>query len=149
MKKNKGFTLIELMIVVAIIAIIAAIAIPSLLQMKMKANEGSAISSLRTICTAEMAWQNSEGAGDFGSLNDLSTAVPPYIDEELGAGTKSGYTFTVATVPEAAGTAATFTGTAVPVTDNASGKRKFFVDQTGVIRQTTDGSDADETSDPI
>ena len=91
MKRNHGFTLIELMIVVAIIAIIAAIAIPSLLNARKAGNEASAISSLRTLTTV-----NEQYRTRFQSYADaLATLqLENYIDNVLGSGTKSGYAFT-------------------------------------------------------
>src|SRR5690242_7276499 len=103
MKKQKGFSLIEVLIVVAIILIIAAIAIPNLLRSRMSANEASAVNSLRTINTAEVTYSSTYGIG-YGPLISLSTpaagcplataAAACLIDSGLGGGTKSGYKFT-------------------------------------------------------
>jgi len=149
MKRNSGFTLIELMIVVAIIAIIAAIAIPSLLQMKKSGNEASAISSMRTICTAEIAFQNR--TGEYGTLEELGDEDNPFIDAVLASGNKSGYNFTVEVTPSTDTTEGSFTCVAVPESSGrfGTGVRQFYVDQTGVIRYTADGSEPDANSDEL
>ena len=152
--RQKGFSLIELLIVVAIILIIAAIAIPNLLRSKMAANEASAVGSLRSINTACVTYSTTYGTGYPALLANLGPATPAtaaaadLIDSVLAAGTKSGYVFTFTAGAAVGGTINTYEVTAIPSNVGTTGQRRFFTNQSGVIRADANGT-ADVNSTPI
>lgn len=154
---QRGFSLIELLIVVAIILIIAAIAIPSLMKAKMAANEASAVESVRTITTAENNYAATCPATGFSaSLTELNTGAicaggQNILDDVLGGSDpsfKSGYEFTY-TATAVGGVNTAFTITGLPTTVGITGQRGFFSDQTDVIRYTANGSTPTNASSPL
>lgn len=142
--RRKGFSLIELLIVVAIVLILASIAIPNLLRARRTANEASSVASLRAIASGQLAYRQTQG--NYISLSALGTEK--IIDDVLASGTKSGYTFDSAAGSDSA---TEFTAVAAPAVSSgfaASGIRFFFVSQDQVVRFSA-SSPASSSSSPL
>jgi type IV pilus assembly protein PilA len=143
-EKRAGFSLIELLIVVAIILIIAAIAIPNLLRARIASNESSAASSVRSIATAEIAYNAAYPTlGYAAALTNLggpasgcspSSATACILDNVLSNGTKSGYAFVAAGFPQGGGVNVTFVAGSAPTSFNQTGVRNFCIITDAVLR---------------
>jgi prepilin-type N-terminal cleavage/methylation domain-containing protein len=147
MRSHKGFSLIELLLVVAVILIIAAIAIPNFLRSRMRANEASAVASLRVIDTAAVTYSITYPDLGFppqlttlGGANPCSSSSTQscLIDDLLAQGTKAGYSFVW--TGDGATPSVSFTVTGTPQAVGASGQRMFCTDQSGVIHYDPTGS---------
>ena len=156
--RQAGFSLIELLVVVAIILIIAAIAIPSFMRAKITANESSAVSSIHAVDTAEITYSSMYNTiGYSAALSDLGTGgISPcpgtptascFIDTSLATGTKSGYSFTY--VQDTSSTPSIgFTINGDPVMMDITGQKGFYSDQSNIIRYNIGGA-ANSGSSPI
>jgi prepilin-type N-terminal cleavage/methylation domain-containing protein len=157
-RRGRGFSLIELLIVVAVILVISAIAIPNFMRSKRAANESSAVASLRTLATMQVSYESTYQVGYAPSLAALGPpagGAPPtaanagLIDVILAGGVKSGYVFTYTAVDtDGDGKMDAFTITAAPFVVGQTGDRYYFMDQTNVIRYNT-GAPATAASTPI
>ncbi|MCP4650037.1 MAG: prepilin-type N-terminal cleavage/methylation domain-containing protein [PVC group bacterium] len=131
---RKGFTLVEIMIVVAIIALLAAIAIPNLLRARVNANEAAAQSTLKTISTAAESFRAAQTTPAYpANAAAMTGATPAYVDATVFAASpgRQGYVYTFTRL-----TANTYICGAEPDVNQTTGTRTFGVDQTGVIRAT-------------
>lgn len=158
MRKQAGFSLVELLIVVAIILVIAAIAIPSMVRSRISANEASAVASVRTLTTAETTYAQTypdigytctlTDLGPAASGQPLSSAGAGIIDSVLSSGSKTGYSFALGNCTGSPNKV-TYSTTAVPKQPGATGIRAFCSDASGVLWYAADGLAATCTSSGV
>ena len=140
---DRGFSLVELLIVVLIIGIIAQMAIPHLMQSRLAANESSAITTVRGVLNAETLYVTTTGGGRYGTMATLVSGM--LVDTVVGSSTKDGYTFSISLGPAST----SFAIDARPTGYLTSGIRSFYADETAVIRYTTANSAATAGSTPL
>lgn len=125
---KKSFTLVEIMIVIAVVALLAALAIPNLLRAKINANEGSAQTILKHISNAIESYATANVGKYPTAITDLTTATPPYLNEDLATLSRGGYTFSCETLTESA-----YSCTATPTTCGKTGTKTYTISTGGIL----------------
>lgn len=161
MNAKRGFTMVELMVVMEIILLMAALAIPQLQRAIMSAREGSAVGSLKAIASGQAGFKEAafrdddgNGEGDYGTLAQLANPdgagnSAPFIDTDLATGIKSRYIFTVTVTPGGPGGPPGYVCTAIPSVPGRTAYKMYYLDETGTIRFTADGTAPGPDSQPL
>lgn len=142
MKKTSAFTLMEIMIAVAILSVLVMLAIPNFLRTRMVSNETAALASLKTIYNACQLYYANNSDTYPSTLEDMSTSNPPYIDSVLAGGRKQGYLFVYSSAD-----ADHFTVNANPISPGRTGERYFYMNEAGTIHSSQSG--AATADDPV
>ena len=131
-----GFTLVELIIVIALIVVVASLAIPVSLRARVQSNEAAAIGNLRTVSSAAEGFRSGQNPSAYaGSFAEMASTSPPYLDSAWNNGQRQGYNYTYT----ASSDGETFSASAAPRAVNVSGVNSYCVDQTAVIRRYAQG----------
>ncbi len=140
-KNKRGFSLVEIIIVVAIIGILVSVALPALLRSRINANESASKSNLQAFATAIETYRTAQTTPAYATdINDLTSSSPPYLDTTWGTGTtatKSGYDFTYVRTD-----GSRYAGIAEPDAAAITGNNSFCVDETGVVWTSATSSGA-------
>lgn len=141
-RRIKGFTLVEIMVVIAVIIVIASIGVPGIMRQRVNANEAAAVAALKTLSAASVTYRATHSSYPASLVDLYDPEGAQYIDSTLASGTRQGYNFTLS------GDEDGFNATAIPAKPNITGTRYFMIDFYGVIRSSASGP-ADENSPAI
>lgn len=138
-RASEGFTLVEIMVVIAVIIVVGAISIPGLMRSRLNANEAAAVAALKTISAASVTYRASHTTYPIGLSDLYEEGGAQFIDSKLASGSRQGYNYTLQ------GNEDGFNITAIPSKPNITGGKYYFVDSDGVVRASTSGPATEES----